>query len=349
VAAVAAAAQTGVATAVGIIRWDGAFDAADAGAWRSALTWIAFVYAVSVVAGALIGRRAVRRGGRRDGQPARIAAALAATGGATAAVTVVWLPARGVHAPLGTNPGLVVTTMAAAGIVAGLVLALVALTAAPVAAGVRATVTWVWVVGIGSAAAGLAAGTSYPSPRLAVLDAPSLVPVAWWSGPWLMVGVAALLSLAVAGFARWAGAHRLGVALSGLAGPALVAVGYLVAGPGDGDAQLAPYRASLVATGVALLASCAVAVPQRRGERDTPETASETPAEAARPRPGWTAVDDGRNTEPARPSRPPVAATAGTVYTSESRPVTVIGRPPRGYEEYSDWLQTLGSPRGEYG
>jgi len=124
-----------------------------------------------------------------------------------------------------------------------------------------------------------------------------------------------------------------------------VAVGYLVAGPDGGDAQLTPYRASLVATGVALLGSVLVAVPGRRRDREAPETPSEAPVEGGRPRPGWSAVDDGRSAEPARPPHPQVAATAGTVYTSESRPVTVIGRPPRGYEEYSDWLQTLGSPR----
>jgi hypothetical protein len=384
VAAIAAAAQVGIAHALGIVRWNGVHDVGgDTTAWTHLLTWVAFAYAVAVVAGALIGRRAVRRPHRADGLGARVVATLAAALGAGAGVAVAWLPAREVRAPLGVNPGLVVAIAATAGIVAGVVIALAALSSPPIAAGFRATVAWVWLLGIGSAAAGLASHEAYPAPRLAMLDAPSLVAASWWSGSALMIAVAALLGLGVAGFARWAGAHRLSVALSGLAGPAAVALAYLVAGPGEGPAQANPYRAALTATAAGLLASTLVALPGRRSDRaesavpsasaqaagepaSARSTAAEAPVSDLPAEPRWpadgfdpTATGTGARPpvdayEPAAVSRPAyssvpasaAAAGAGTVYTSESRPKPSIGRPPRGYEEYSEWLKDLSGATG---
>ena len=376
VAAIAVAAQVGAGQALGIIRWDGSFDGVDGPGWSALITWVAFVYAVAVVAGALVGRRAVRGTHRTDGIGARIAATFASAIGAGAAVVVAWLPARGVRAPLGVNPGLVVTITAAMGIVAGMVIALAALSAPPVAGGFRATVAWVWVLGAGSAAAGLATHEPFAAPRVAMLDAPSLVPAQWWSGPALMIVVAALIGAAVAGLARWAGAGRLGVALSGAAGPAVVAFAYLVAGPGDTDAQLGPYRASLAAIAAGLLVSIVVAIPwgarasaslaSSASSASAASSSSSSSALDAPPAPPPSAFRDpaeavdgpasatgDRATEPApapaATSRPafasvPVtvsAAASGTVYASESRPQPAIGRPPKGYEEYSEWLKDL--------
>src|SRR5687768_14677042 len=108
VAAIVVAAQIGIGNALGIVRWDGAFDDGNTAPWRALLTWIAFVFAVAVVAGALVARRAVHRPNRPDRPGARVAATLAAALGATAGIAVAWLPAREVRAPLGVNPGLVV-------------------------------------------------------------------------------------------------------------------------------------------------------------------------------------------------------------------------------------------------
>jgi hypothetical protein len=374
VAAIAVAAQLGIGNALGIVRWDAAFDNGSTAAWRALLTWVAFVYAVAVVAGALVGRRAVRRPNRADRLSARIAATLAAALGATAAIAVAWLPARGVRAPLGVNPGLVVTITAVAGIVAGVAIALIVLSSSPIAGGFRATVAWVWLLGTGSAAAGLAASEPLPAPRLAMLDAPGLVPAQWWSGPALMVMIAAAVGLGVAGYARWAGAHKLGAAMCGGVGPVVVAAAYLVGGPGGGSAQLAPYQASLAATGAGLVASILVALPRfgrAPASAPSPTTVASTPAAAPMsppadgspsasdpsasdpsldPAPSAAAASPAPAYEPAAAPRPafssvPVTVSAstsagGTVYASESRPS--IGRPPRGYEEYSDWLKELG-------
>ncbi len=265
VAAGAAAAQLGAADALGIIRWD-----APSGAtrdWTALLTWVAFFYAVAVVGGALVGRPAVRKGDRSDGVGARITASLAAVAGAAAVIGLAWLPAHGAHPPANVNPGLVVSLTAGAGVVVGLVLALTALSAPAVAVGLRITVSWLWLAAIGCAIAGLVTHQPYPAPRLGTIDAPSLITPSVWTETGTMIGIAALAAVMVASVARWGGAGRLAVALSGFGGPAVVAASYLIAGPGTGTdraAQAEPYVAALIAAGAGLIVSVLIAMPGRR-------------------------------------------------------------------------------------
>ena len=269
VAAIAGAAQLAIAQALGIIRWDATYPADDPAGWSALLTWIAFIYAVAVLGGAAIGRRALRRPTKPDTVPARIAAALSAGVGASIAVGLAWLPAKAARPPVSVHAELLVALTAGAAIVAGIFLALLALSLPPIAGGIRAAVTWIWLAGIGSAIAGYLTYRPYSPPRLGVIDAPSVVPVAWWSGPYLMIATAAVLGIAVAAVARWAGARRIGVALCGLAGPAVAASAYLIAGPGVGPEQREPYRAALIALGVGLIASMLVAIPAPRHRKPT--------------------------------------------------------------------------------
>jgi hypothetical protein len=273
---VAAAGQLGVADALGIIRWSDTYETSGPSAWSALLTWVGFIYAVAVLAGAAAGRRAAPR---RIGTTAtRVTAAASAAAGSAAAVTVARLLSRDATPPVSGDPELVVTITAGAGVLAGLIIALLAMSAPPIAGGVRAAVAWIWLVGIGAAAAGIASGDADAAPRLAVLDAPSVVPAAWWSGPYAMAGIAAILGFAVAGVARWGGAHRLGVVLSGFAGPAVVAAAYLIAGPGEGSDQAAqsePYRASLIAAGAGLCAALLVGLPGRRSAANPADHAEE--------------------------------------------------------------------------
>jgi hypothetical protein len=349
VAVISVAAQLGVADALGIIRWDEAFvgtaGSADAGgtagtanAWNALLTWVAFIFVTSVLAGAAIGVRAVRRPNRRDGVTPRVVASLAAGVGGSAAVTLAWLPGRSAQAPLGVNSGLVLIMTAGAAIVVGVVLSLVILSAAPLAAGVRSAAAWVWLAGIGSAVIGALTHEPYAAPRLGVIDAPSLVPVTWWSGPNLMIAVAVVIGVAVAGVARWAGANRFAVALSGLAGPAVLASAYLIAGPGgtaERGVQFAPYQAALIAAAAGLVASVPVALPARR--RDRVVTARPTsPAQPPPPAPVG-----------AEPAVEEPTAVGDGLYRAKARPPAVIGRPPRSYDEdYSEWLKDLGGTPG---
>jgi hypothetical protein len=263
-AAIAAAAQLAIAQALGIIRWDASFPADDPSGWSALLTWIAFIFAVAVLGGAAIGRRALRRPTKPDTMPARIAAALSAGLGAGIAIALAWLPAKAARPPVSVHPELLVAMTAGTAIVAGIVIAVIALSVPPVAVGIRAAVAWIWLVGIGSAIAGYLTHRPYAAPRLAVVDAPSLIPVAWWSGPYLMIALAALLGIGVAAVGRWAEAGRFGIAISGFAGPAVVAAAYLIATPDVGTRQLDPYRAALIAVGVGLVASVIVAIPAPR-------------------------------------------------------------------------------------
>ncbi len=262
-AAVAAAAQLGAADALGITRWEPT--GASTRDWSTALTWVAFCYAVSVLSGAFVGRLAVRREDWRVGVGARISASLAAALGAAAVVGLAWLPASGAQPPGNVNPGLVVSITAGAGIVGGLILALLALAARPVAVGLQVSIAWLWLTALGCAVAGLVTHQPYPAPRLGVLDAPQLAGSVW-NNPRLMVGLAALVGLVVAGFARWRRSGRFGVSLAGFGGPALVATAYLIAGPGTSDdtAQGEPYLTAMVAVGAGLIASVLIAMPGRR-------------------------------------------------------------------------------------
>jgi hypothetical protein len=352
VAVVAVAAQLAIATALDIVRWT---DVGNPDVWRAVLTWITFIYAVAVLSGAAVGRRAVRRPGRPDGIAARIAAVLASGVGATVAVALAWLPAHDAEPPNHVHPELVVAMTAGAGIVAGIILAAAALFVPPIAGGARAAVIWIWLAGIGTAAEVYFTHRAFAVPRLAVVDAPSVIPTAVWSGPMAMVGIAAILGLGVAIVARWGGARRLGVAVSGLAGPAVVAAAYLIAGPGASPQQNDPYRASLFAAGAGLIASVLVALPpgRRSGGRAPTSPAAgarhprsyqdrsydeqvydEDGSYATEPVPVPKQYDqEWFETEPYQPSYP--------------RP-ELMGQPPRSYDEdYSDWLRDLGHVPGD--
>ncbi len=285
VAVVAVAAQLGTAQALGIVRWTDHYDSSGGDSWSALLTWVTFVYAASVLAGAAVGRKAVRRAGRTDGVFARITAALAGAVGAAAAISLVTLQAGNAVPPVNVHPELLVSVIAGAGVVAGLVLALFALFVPPIAGGAGAFVAWIWLAAIGSSVAGILSHQPYPSPRLALIDAAYLDRYGWWPGPYVMVIAAGLVGLAVALIARWAGAGRFMVAVSGLAGPAIVAGAYAIAGTAAADTGT--FLASLYAAGAGLVVATLVALPARPDAREEvgPRDALGR-AEADRYRPG---------------------------------------------------------------
>jgi hypothetical protein len=197
---------------------------------------------------------------------ARVSATLFAALGAATSFALVWLPARNAFGSADINT---LALTAGIGIVVGSVISLLSLAASPIAANAGMTIIWIWVFGLTSVGLAIATGRPTQTPRLGVLDAPYLIgPGEWWLGPNLMVAVAAAVGLAVAAAARWIGAQRLGVALSGLAGPALLAAGYLLVGP-EGE-SMGGYVASLLAATVGLLTSAATAAAHRSTAVDEP-------------------------------------------------------------------------------
>jgi hypothetical protein len=207
------------------------------------------------------------------------------------------------------DPTLAVATATVAGIVVGVVIAVAALSSAPLGVGVAATVAWVWMLALASAALSLSAERTPATPRLGLIDAPQVTTRAdLWFGPFLMVGIAGVLGLAVAGAGRWLGAHRLGITLSGFAGPALVAAAYLIAGLGAGvtSRRLEPYVASLLAVTVGLLASTAVGGVHRRAAQSTPSTTPSAGPSAVAGGPRRLAIEAAP--QPAYAQREPVRA-----------------------------------------
>jgi hypothetical protein len=265
-AAIVAAAQLGVSDQLGVLKWGQRYDNGHSYLWSAQLTWVAFIAAVSVISGAALGQRSVRRPGKNIGIWARITAVVGAGVGATAIVPLVWLAARGAHPPTHLNPELTAVIAGAAGIVGGMILSVVALSISPFAGNLVPAVAWVWLAAIGSAV--LALRDNGVGPRLGVLEWPHLAdPTAKLLRTFMMGALALVIGLIVAAVARWGGVNRVTIALSGLAGPGLIAIAYAVGGPGVGPdraGQLEPYQGAMYAAGAGLLASLAVAAVGRR-------------------------------------------------------------------------------------
>jgi hypothetical protein len=320
VAVLAAAAQLAVAQALGIVRWTDHYEASGAGSWNALLTWMVFIYALAVLSGATVGRRAVRRPGRSDGGWARAMAALAAAVGAGAAIVLAMLQARAAVPPVNVHPELVVSVMAGAGVLAGLVITLVVLSVPPMSGGVRTYAVWVWLAAIGSTAYGLLSGGTYRSPQLALVQTTYLDGLQFWPGSYMMIISAAVLGLGVALVARWGGAHRLAIALSGLAGPGLVAGAYALANADLNDASL---LSSLYAVAAGGVASTLVALPRRDQPREETGPIDPMWGEADRYRPGNYLAE-------ARPADiPSPFRSSGFAETPGQRPPTRAANEPR--------------------
>lgn len=336
-AAVVGAAQLGAADALGILPWDGPHDDR---AWITLLTWLAFAFAGAVLVGALSGRAAFRRIRGRDGVGPRLAASATAGLGAAAVIGLAWLPAWDLQPPVNVNPGLVVSITAGAGVVVGLVLALLALSIRPVAAGVLTTVAWVWLLGIGAAVVGLTSGEPYPAPRVGVPDAPSLIAPSAWTGPRVMVIAAAVLGLVVAVIVRARGASRLGTAVSGFGGPALVAAAYLIAGPGEDQSEA--YVSALLGVIAGLAASAVVAIPGRPAAG----TGGDRPADSENDQPGTSGESRDPSSDVLVSGRFPVPG--GLPTSSPSRPAWAEGSGPvaRAYSSTSSTTSTGRTAKG---
>ena len=245
------AAQLGLGYGLGIIVWEPRDDAATgaeaaitaAGSWSSALTWATMVAATSVVVGAVVGDRLRGNLAGGSGRFARFAwrlvLALSAAIGAAVVIPLVGVPASRAHVDVTYAPHLLVGVYAAAGVVIGLLVALVAMTARAVAANVFATASWMWALAIVAIAHGSSTGLGRGYAQLGIWKFTDAGPM-WHSfyvpGAMLMLAAALLIG----GTAPFAAAARgdggFGVAISGAAGPLLVLAAYLLARPDQAGA-----------------------------------------------------------------------------------------------------------------
>jgi hypothetical protein len=289
-----AVAQLGLGYGLGIIVWaPRGVDATVArGAWWAALAWTTWVATTSVVIGAVVGERYGSRATSglfvRVGH--RLVMALAATIGALLSVPLAAIPARQAEVVDNYAPHILAGVFAAAGVVLGLLVAMIALVARAVATNVFLTAVWLWILGAVVVVDGLAAGGGVHYAQLGVWKFTEGGPV-WRSiyipGALLMLGAALLIGGLAAFPAAGRSDNRVGVATSGAFGPLLVAVAYVLASPRAGEAPpemmsaytIAPYT---VIAGLAgsLLVAAVGGVPSRSSSSKSTRTTRTTTASA---------------------------------------------------------------------
>lgn len=237
-AAATGAAQLGLGYGLGIVDWmpnRGGVLSDDA--WIASLTWAVWIAATSVVTGAVFADRLSRPAAPAGGFSAvlwRLLLAVSAALGGMVVVALVAVPARAVELADPSTPGVVAAGYAVLGVLAGTVLAVLALSARAVAANLLAAFTWLWAFAV-----------------VAVLDRvvtgadEGRVPLGFWdftaSEPWYRnillpdAGPVLAAALVIGALTALPAARRgdgpVGTATSGAAGPLLLAAAYLLTQP----------------------------------------------------------------------------------------------------------------------
>lgn len=250
----AGAGQLGIVYGLGIVRWDRDF--ATGAAWHAQLAWLAFLAMVAVIGGALGGAGQARRLRLRPSLALRVALAFAAAIGACVTLPLVARPAIQAHLSEPVNPRVSALLVVGTGLLVGVVAAVGVLAVPPVSGSVIATALWVWIAGLVATASTIGSGAAWGTADLGLLSG---------RGVWIPVTLllpAVLIALGVAAVARFGGGDLRAVALCGLAGPGLVGLAYLIAGPGGGE-QTDAYRYALFAIAAGFAVSAVVAVVRR--------------------------------------------------------------------------------------
>jgi hypothetical protein len=294
VAAGAAAAQLGLGYGLGILAWTSGTDPTGVSTWLASLAWTTWIAATSTVLGSLAADRlasarpAAASPARRTtpGDPSRpglIAAtawrlviALTAAVGGLLTVPLVAVPARAAHRPDTIAPQVIAGGYAIVGVAVGLLVAIAALTSRAVAANVLATAGWLWALAVASVLYGVDGNKGLTTAQLGVWRFGGryfLEKIFSLPGAALMMGVALVIGVLAAWPAGRRGDNRVGVAVSGAAGPLMVAAAYFLAAPklaiAQADEQLsayliAPYAVIAGLAGSVLLSGVLVHREQRR-------------------------------------------------------------------------------------
>jgi hypothetical protein len=243
VAAGAGAAQLGIGYGLGVISWQES--ATDTTTWFNSLTWVTWLAGTSTVIGAMVSERLVGDEPHGDEHAAvtvawKLVIALSAAVGALITVPLVALPSR---APRPDNIAPYFTTggYAIAGVIVGALVALAAISVRAVAANIISWAAWVWALAVVVVADVVRSGGDVAGS--AQLGAWQFTGKVWvrgvlnLPGALLMIGVALIVGFLAAWPAGRRGDNRLGVGVSGAAGPVLVAIAYFFAGPVTADNQ----------------------------------------------------------------------------------------------------------------
>ncbi|MEU7906094.1 hypothetical protein [Actinoplanes sp. NPDC049118] len=276
VAALAGASQLGLAYGLGIVRLTRVLDVTTRDQWTAQLAWIAWFAMTAAVAGALAGVVLLRRwspGPARLGVGTELALSFAAAIGAGVVVPLTMQPARTAQVA-GVDEVVVIAICAGLGALVGIFAAWAALAQAVARWSVVVTGIAVWVIAVVSVAPSLAPSDPLPAVRLGVYDAGFLPPsVTQRTALATMPALALLIGVVLGWIARRRELPTLTIALAGLAGPALLTLAYLIAGPGEGDDryQVVPFWAAMTAAGAGVLGSVLAAVLRRGPDPDEDE------------------------------------------------------------------------------
>jgi hypothetical protein len=285
VAALAGASQLGLAYGLGILGLNRSLDVTMRDHWTAELAWVAWFAMTSAVVGGMAGRSHLPTG---SGAGTRLVTAVAAGVGAAIVVPLTMQPARSAHVS-GVQPVFVIGVCAALGAAAGIFAAYAALSRLVARWSFTAMGAAIWAIALLSVAPSMAPGKTLPDVRLGVLDAEFLSSSTTQRTALFTMPLLALIGGVVLGLAaRRRGLSTLTIALAGLAGPALLTVAYLVAGPGSApdQYQAVPYWAAMTAAGAGVLGSVLAAVLRREapGPTGSPLSATATPDRPPLPR-----------------------------------------------------------------
>jgi hypothetical protein len=298
IAAGAGAAQLGLGYGLGVIAWPVSATEADS-VWLGSLGWATWITASATVLGAVIaGRLRAERSDRWRGLW-RFALAAASALGALVIVALVALPARDAVRAGSLSPQAVAAGYAAAGLLAGLVVAFWAVSSGPVAANLIGTALWLWALAIAGVVAELVTGRDFATYLTSWQFAESVSPVQYggiyWPSALLTLVAAFGIGLVAAIPAAWRDELGLGTAISGSVGPLLVALSFLTLapllteamGPIESAYLIAPYAVLAGLGGSALTVGIVKGRRSRLGRKEQPALpAAEKPRTVVQPRLG---------------------------------------------------------------
>jgi hypothetical protein len=162
---------------------------------------------------------------------------VAAAVGALVTVALVAVPARAAIRADTFSPQTIAAGYAVIGVLLGLIFATWALSSRAAAGNVIATVGWLWLLAVVSVTEGVVSGGDQPPAQLGVWQLTSGNEAFWfrdylyWPGAALSLGAAFVIGALVARRPARDPFHRVGAAVSGIAGPLVVAAAYFLAAP----------------------------------------------------------------------------------------------------------------------
>ena len=298
-AAAAGAAQLGLAYGIGVIAWPPRPGGAAEQAWVASLAWACWIATTSTVAGAVIADRLRLRQDHGTVPQAstdprverllwRLTLGTAAAVGAMLTVVLVAVPARDAAAAGVSAPQAQAAGYALVGVLAGVVVAVAVLAARAAATNLILTATWLWLLAAAGVAQNVISGREWSRVPLGfweldfgefALDQPvfrgiAVTDAAMVLGASLLVGVLAALP------AARRGENPAGVVVSGVTGPVVLALAYLLAQPDLTGATATDLSRHLVVPYAIVAGLAGSLLASGFGTRPRPEVTPDAPAAA---------------------------------------------------------------------